>query len=49
MECLPVGLSIVVVESCGNRELNSLIVAADQAMYRAKKQGGNRYKTEQDD
>ena len=41
-----VGLSIGLVESNGQRPIDQLIEAADRAMYRAKKQGGSRYLTE---
>lgn len=43
---LPVGLSIGVVQSTGTRAIEELIHDADAAMYRAKKSGGNRFKSE---
>ena len=46
---IPVGLSIGLAESANAEEINLLIEAADRAMYRAKKAGGNRYKKESDE
>ena len=39
------GLSIGIVESTVSRPVEDLIQAADQAMYKAKKQGGNQVET----
>lgn len=45
---IPVGLSVGLVESVGDRTIGELVDAADQAMYQAKQQGGNRFMTAQD-
>jgi diguanylate cyclase (GGDEF)-like protein len=43
---VPLGLSIGVAESVKGGTVESLFEAADQAMYRAKQQGGNRFASE---
>jgi len=46
---VPVSLSIGLVQADRDRSVETLIDDADQAMYRAKKQGGNRCKLESED